>query len=271
LPELPEVETTRRGIRGEVNGRIITAVRVRNRALRWPLPARFERQLIGRKILDVGRRGKYLLMGLDRGTLIVHLGMSGTFRLYHASSRPKLHDHVDIVLDNGWCLRFNDPRRFGSMHFTAGLVEDHPLIAHLGPEPLSMGFNDKYLAKKARGRSIPVKQFLMDGRVVVGVGNIYASEALFRAGIKPTRRASKLKNKEIKKLLIAVKEILADAISKGGTTLHDFVDPNGMPGAFQSVLEVYDRKGLPCNHCGALIKSKVLAGRSTFWCPECQQ
>ena len=272
MPELPEVETTRRGIAPVLEGATIASVRVRERRLRWRLAPDFEAALAGRRVLAVARRAKYLLLRTDAGVLIAHLGMSGSFRVLPADTPPLLHDHVDLVLDSGACVRFNDPRRFGSLHFVpAG--EDlaaHPLLARLGPEPLSPGFDGAHLHARARGRRVAIKQFLMDSHVVVGVGNIYASEALFRAGVRPGRAAGRLTRDEYARIAAAVKAVLAAAIDVGGTTLRDYVNADGMPGYFRQKLYVYERAGEPCRTCGATIRHRVQGQRSTYWCAECQ-
>lgn len=270
MPELPEVETTRRGIAKAILTRTVRRVTVRNRRLRWPLPASFERQLTGRRVKAIGRRAKYLLLGLDDGTLIVHLGMSGSLRLVAAEERPGRHDHVDLVFDSGQCLRFSDPRRFGSMHFTRREPERHRLLAALAPEPLSAGFNADWLYRRARRRRVAIKQFLMDSKSVAGVGNIYASEALFRAGIRPRRAAGRLSLGECARVVAAVKEVLKEAIEVGGTTLRDYVNATGEPGYFRMAHFVYERGGQPCRRCRTPIRESRQGGRATYWCPVCQ-
>ena len=270
MPELPEVETTRRGLTPALLHQRIDAVRVRDRRLRWPLPADFERLLTGRRVLEVGRRAKYLVVGLDAGALLIHLGMSGSLRVVTRDTPAKRHDHVDIVLESGAIVRFNDPRRFGSMHLHDGAPNEHPLLKHLGPEPLSDAFDGTYLQACLKGRRVAIKQCIMDAHVVVGVGNIYASEALFRAGIRPTRAAGRLKPVEAVALAEAIKHVLAAAIRVGGTTLRDYVDTNGTPGYFRQKLFVYERADQPCRRCGNPIRHKVLGQRSTYWCPTFQ-
>ena len=271
MPELPEVETTRRGIAQAVTGQHVENVIVREPRLRWRLPNDFAAQVGRQNIREVGRRAKYLLLQLDRGTLIVHLGMSGSLRVLPANTAALKHDHIDIVLDSGQCLRFNDPRRFGSMHFTAEPVELHPLLAKLAPEPLSDAFDAEYLLKKAKRRKVTVKQFIMNGNLVVGVGNIYASEALFRARIRPSRAAGRIKRDELAQLVKAIKAVLTDAIKAGGTTLRDYVSADGTPGYFRQKLYVYERDGQPCRKCKTLIKQLRHGQRSTYYCPECQK
>jgi formamidopyrimidine-DNA glycosylase len=271
MPELPEVETTRRGIAPALEGRAIAEVRVRERRLRWALPDDFEANLAGRRVLEVGRRAKYLLVRTDGGTLIVHLGMSGSLRVLPGTTPPLTHDHVDLVLDSGQCVRFNDPRRFGSMHFVVGDPAEHKLLRSLAPEPLSDAFDGGVLHARARGRKVAVKLFLMDAKTVVGVGNIYASEALFRARVNPRRAAGRLSREAHDRIAQAVKDVLADAIHVGGTTLRDYVNADGMPGYFRQKLYVYERAGEPCRVCGTAIRHCVQGQRSTYWCPSCQK
>ncbi|MBS0393974.1 MAG: bifunctional DNA-formamidopyrimidine glycosylase/DNA-(apurinic or apyrimidinic site) lyase [Proteobacteria bacterium] len=271
MPELPEVETTRRGLAPVLRGRRIGAVRVRERRLRWPLPAGFEAALAGARVTGVGRRGKYLLIGTDRGTLLVHLGMSGSLRAVDPAEPPRPHDHVELVLDSGRCVRFNDPRRFGTLQLVRGDPAAHALLRGLGPEPLGAGFDADYLYARARGRRVAVKKFLMNAAIVVGVGNIYASEALFRAGIRPQRAAGRLTRAEAARLVAAVRRVLAAAIRVGGTTLRDYVNADGLPGYFRQKLYVYERAGQPCRRCGTPIRQRVQGQRSTYWCPSCQR
>ncbi|MBC7983762.1 MAG: bifunctional DNA-formamidopyrimidine glycosylase/DNA-(apurinic or apyrimidinic site) lyase [Candidatus Obscuribacterales bacterium] len=270
MPELPEVETTRRGIAPAIKAKRVEQVIVREHRLRWPLSVDFASQLTSQQVVDVHRRAKYLLLQLDRGTLIVHLGMSGSLRVLPMTTPVVAHDHVDIVFDSGACLRFNDPRRFGSMHWTTDNPLEHPLLKRLAPEPLGNEFNAEYLAQKSRRRKVAIKLLLMNSNLVVGVGNIYASEALFRAGIRPTRAAGKVKAAEFVKLVRAVKGVLHDAIRSGGTTLRDYVNADGMPGYFRQKLFVYERAGEPCRTCKKLIKQITQGQRSTYYCPKCQ-
>ena len=270
MPELPEVETTRRGIRPALRGRTVTGLVLRDRRLRWPVDAGLARTLAGDRVLDVRRRAKYLLIELEHGTLIVHLGMSGSLRVLPADAPLIAHDHYDLVLDSGRCLRFNDPRRFGCLIWTQGNPESHPLLAGLGPEPLESSFDAGYLAAKARGRRVAIKQFLMDQRVVVGVGNIYASEALFRAGIRPRRAAGRVSRERLERLVVAVRAVLGEAIRQGGTTLRDYVNAEGTPGYFRQKLYVYERVDEPCRRCGTPIRQVVQGQRSTYFCPACQ-
>ena len=271
MPELPEVETTRRGIRPALAGRTVTRMVLRERRLRWPVPRGLPARLAGQRILDVRRRAKYLLIELERGTLIAHLGMSGSLRVLPTATPPLAHDHYDLVLDSGSCLRFNDPRRFGCLVWVEGNPEEHRLLAGLGPEPLETDFGADYLGSKARGRRVAIKQFLMDQRVVVGVGNIYASEALFRAGIHPRRAAGRVSHERLQRLVDAVQEVLGEAIRQGGTTLRDYVNAEGTPGYFRQKLFVYERAGDPCRRCGTPVRHIVQGQRSTYFCPACQR
>ncbi|HEY5719130.1 MAG TPA: bifunctional DNA-formamidopyrimidine glycosylase/DNA-(apurinic or apyrimidinic site) lyase [Gammaproteobacteria bacterium] len=271
MPELPEVETTRRGIAPSLRGRCIVQVVVRERRLRWTLPRGFERRLEGCRVTAVSRRAKYLLIGTDGGTLIVHLGMSGSLRVLRRDSAPVAHDHVDFVLDSDRCLRFNDPRRFGSLHWTDGDPAAHPLLARLGPEPLGPAFDGDALWRLARGRRVAIKQFIMDSRIVAGVGNIYASEALFRAGIRPSAQAGRVSRLRMAALAASIRAVLAEAVAVGGTTLRDYLSPDGTPGYFRQQLSVYERAGEPCRCCRTPVRHRVLGQRSTYYCPACQR
>lgn len=271
MPELPEVETTRRGVAPAVVGRCIERMIVREPRLRWRVPDELPSLVAGRKVKSLTRRAKYLLFTLPNGTLLVHLGMSGSLRVLPAETAPRPHDHVDLVLDSGECLRFNDPRRFGCMLWTAGDPLQHPLLRSLGPEPLAEEFDAAALARAARGRKVAIKQLLMNSRVVVGVGNIYASEALFRAGIRPRRAAGGLKPAELEALVRAVKQVLGEAIRSGGTTLRDYVNAAGMPGYFRQKLFVYERADEPCRICSTPIRHFVQGQRSTYFCGKCQR
>ncbi len=270
MPELPEVETTRRGIAPLVEGRRIAALRVRQRQLRWPVPAGLERRLAGQPIGAVRRRAKYLLLETPAGTLILHLGMSGSLRVVPTDAPPGKHDHVDLVLDDGACLRLRDPRRFGAVLFTREAAAAHPLLRELGPEPLGQDFDGEHLYRRSRGRRVAVKSFLMDSRIVVGVGNIYANEALFLAGISPRRAAGRISRVRYARLAEAVRTVLERAIAAGGTTLRDFTAVDGAPGYFRIALNVYDRAGQACPHCGEPIRLLRLGQRSTFYCARCQ-
>jgi formamidopyrimidine-DNA glycosylase len=271
MPELPEVETTRRGIEPAVRGRVIESVLVREPRLRWRVPRELPQEAAGQRLRELRRRAKYLLFELERGTMILHLGMSGSLRLLPRAAAPALHDHVDIVLDSGLCVRFNDPRRFGSLLWTTGDPLEHPLLRSLAPEPLSAEFNGAYLARAAKDRSVAIKQLIMNSQIVVGVGNIYASEALFRAGIRPRRAAGRLTRAEFDALAKSIKAVLRDAIRAGGTTLRDYVNPEGAPGYFRQKLFVYERTREPCRVCRAPVRHFVQGQRSTYFCPKCQK
>jgi len=270
VPELPEVETIRRGLQPHVAGRIITTVTVREPRLRWPVPADLAQRLTGQRIAAVQRRGKYLLFDLERLRLLVHLGMSGRLWVLSADVAPVKHDHLDLQLDDGRLLRFHDPRRFGAVLPVDGGGLDHPLLAGMGPEPDAPAFNADYLYRLSRGRSLAVKNLLMDGRVVVGVGNIYASESLFRAGIRPATAAGRVSRPRYARLVAAVHETLARAIHQGGTTLRDFAGAHGEAGYFQQELMAYGRDGQPCRVCGDVIRRQLIGQRSSFYCPTCQ-
>lgn len=270
MPELPEVETTRRGIEPAVTARTVEHIVIREPRLRWRIPDELM-EAEGQRVQQLRRRAKYLLFDLERGTMILHLGMSGSLRVMPASTAPLPHDHVDIVLDSGNCLRFNDPRRFGSLLWTTEDPLTHPLLKSLAPEPLSPEFNADYLARVARGRSVAIKQLLMNSQLVVGVGNIYASEALFHAGIRPQRRAAAVRRDEFPRLVRAVRKVLNAAIRSGGTTLRDYVNAAGMPGYFRQKLYVYERAGEPCRVCATPIKHIVQGNRSSYYCPKCQK
>ena len=269
MPELPEVETTCRGIAPHILNRTVQDVLVREARLRWPVPARLEHTLAGARFKAVNRRAKYLLLETDRGILMIHLGMSGSLRIMPADTPPLFHDHIDLVLDDGNCLRYHDPRRLGSFHWLE--QPEHPLLDHLGPEPLADTFDGAHLYQRSRGRRIPVKQFVMDGKIVVGVGNIYANEALFMAGIHPARAAGRVALARYEALAQTIKTVLGDAIEQGGTTLRDFVGGDGSPGYFAQQLRVYGRQGQPCRACKATLKEIRQGGRSTVFCPTCQR
>jgi formamidopyrimidine-DNA glycosylase len=273
MPELPEVETTRRGIAPLLEGKHIKHVVVRQSKLRWPIPRKLDQILQGQRIERVSRRGKYLLVKTENGCLILHLGMSGSLRVVATNEPAGPHDHVDIVLDDGECLRLRDPRRFGAVLWTADDPGKHKLLAALGPEPLADddSFNGDYLYRKSRGRTRQVRDFIMDSHVVVGVGNIYANEALFRAGIYPRRAAGRISRARYDRLAGAIRDTLSDAIKAGGTTLRDFSDASGAPGYFQQTLNVYGREGESCKQCGATIRRVVSGNRSVFFCPRCQR
>lgn len=270
MPELPEVETTRRGIEPHLVQRRIARAVLRRPDLRWPIPAEITSELPGQRIEAVERRAKYLILRAETGEAILHLGMSGSLRVLPAGVPVRTHDHVDLELDDGQLLRFNDPRRFGALLWQAR-GQTHPLLAGLGPEPLSAEFSGEHLFRLSRGRAAPVKTFLMDQAIVVGVGNIYAAESLFRAGIDPRRAAGKVSLARYQALAEAVREILAYAIVRGGTTLRDFLAPDGAPGYFEQELLVYGREGEACKVCGTKLKHLALGQRATVWCPRCQR
>ena len=270
MPELPEVETTRCGIAPHVLGRRIVAATLRRPDLRWPIPPQIRDELPGQRIASVRRRAKYLLLDADSGSAIVHLGMSGSLRVLPGDAPAKTHDHVDLALDSGRILRLTDPRRFGALLWQpAG--ETHELLRGLGPEPLSDEFDADALLAISAGRSAPIKHVLMDQRVVVGVGNIYAAEALFRAGIHPARAAGRISRKRMVRLVAAIKAILSYAIERGGTTLRDFINPDGEPGYFEQELFVYGRAGEPCKVCGRMLRAADWGQRATVYCPRCQR
>ncbi len=271
MPELPEVETTRRGITPHVTDRTILECVLRTAKLRWPLDRALCHQLPGQKIHRVERRAKYLLLFCDHGTLILHLGMSGSLRIVEAGSTEQKHDHVDLIFTDGQSLRLTDPRKFGAFIYTDSDPFRHPLLWNLGPEPLSDSFSGHYLWTVAQGRKLTVKQFIMDQKRVVGVGNIYASEALFCAGIRPDRAAGRVGLNRYEKLADAIKEILHQAIDAGGTTISDFNQADGKPGYFTQQLQVYGRGGGACPICGQPIHNQRLGQRSTFFCPTCQR
>ncbi len=268
MPELPEVETTRRGIAPHIEGRRVQRVTVRQPRLRWPVSPELGQCLTGRIIRRVGRRGKYLLLETGRGKVMMHLGMSGSLRIVPADKPPGKHDHVDLDFENRLTLRFHDPRRFGSVFWLQD--NEHPLLAELGPEPLGPVFDGDYLYGQARGRRLPVKSLIMNSRVVTGVGNIYACESLFLAGIHPCRQSGRISRIRYGILAECIREVLQKAIDAGGTTLMDFVREDGTPGYFGQSLTVYGRSGQPCMQCGALLREVRLSGRSTVFCRHCQ-
>ena len=270
MPELPEVETTCRGIAPHVLGHRIVRTVVRNRELRWPVARKLEATITGQTVHRLTRRAKYLLFTLDTGTLIMHLGMSGSLRIVNAIVAPEKHDHLDIVFRHYKALRFTDPRRFGSVHWTARDPLQHKLLRDLGVEPLSTEFSGDYLYNRSRGRKVAIKQFIMDSHIVVGIGNIYASEALFMAGINPKRAAGHIGHENYALLAGSIKEVLNDSIAAGGTTLRDFVNGDGKPGYFRQHLNVYDKAGQPCISCQVPIREIRQGQRSTYYCPRCQ-
>ncbi|HEY6514823.1 MAG TPA: bifunctional DNA-formamidopyrimidine glycosylase/DNA-(apurinic or apyrimidinic site) lyase [Steroidobacteraceae bacterium] len=268
MPELPEVETTRRGLDPHVTGRRIVALTVHDRRLRWPVPHDLPAKVAGQRVIATGRRAKYLLLPLESGTLLLHLGMSGSLRVLPADTPRVAHDHYDLLLESGNTLRFNDPRRFGSLHYVSGDPGQHPLLARLAPEPFSAEFTADYMWRITRRRRASIKQVLMNSRLVVGVGNIYASEILFRARIRPRRRAQSLTRDEVARLTKAVRAVLSKAIKVGGTTLRNYVGADGEPGYFRQKLYVYERG--QCRRCRAAIRQLTQQGRSTYYCPNCQ-
>ena len=270
MPELPEVETSRRGIAPWLEQQQVLKVTIRERRLRWPVPRVIDRKLPGSFIRRLSRRAKYLLFETEAGTLMLHLGMSGSVRIIDPGEPPGRHDHFDIEVANGKALRFRDPRRFGSLLWTTD-PPGHPLLAGLGPEPLSPDFDGAYLFEKARGRRVAVKSFIMNAAIVVGVGNIYASESLFLARIHPKRRVDRISRARMAALADAIKAVLERAIAAGGTTLRDFYGGDGEPGYFRRQLEVYDRAALPCRACDAPIRQAVIGQRSSYYCVNCQK
>ena len=279
MPELPEVEVTRLGLAPHLDGRHVLSVLLRRDGLRWPFPPGLCATLAGQRIVQTGRRGKYLLIHFGHGTLIIHLGMSGHLRMLPLGTEPKKHDHVDLVVETGdagagrQVLRLHDPRRFGAVLWHAnddGELGQHVLLRGLGVEPLEPGFSGELMFRASRRRSAPVKQFLLAGNVVVGVGNIYACESLFRAGINPKTSAGRISRGRYDKLAVAIRDILAAAIVQGGSTLRDFIAVNGQSGYFQQTYFVYDREGVPCRNCGAPVRRIVQGQRSTFYCVNCQ-
>lgn len=270
MPELPEVETTRRGLESLVVGKSIADLTIREPRLRWPVAPDLRARLLGHRIAALRRRGKYLLMDFTGGSLLVHLGMSGTLRYLPEATAPRAHDHVDFHLaPEGW-LRFNDPRRFGSLQYCADPTQ-HRLLRHLGPEPLDAGFDADYLVSACRGRRVAIKQHLMNGTIVAGIGNIYANEALFLAGIRPRRQAGRIGRERLAVLVTAIKSVLNDALGHGGTTLRDFVGGDGRPGYFKLSLNVYDRAEEPCPRCAHPIRKQVVGQRASYYCPRCQR
>ncbi|MEK9892658.1 MAG: bifunctional DNA-formamidopyrimidine glycosylase/DNA-(apurinic or apyrimidinic site) lyase [Pseudomonadales bacterium] len=269
MPELPEVETTRRGIEPHVKGRKIRQLLVRDHRLRWPVDAGIPQSVSGQSVISVSRRAKYLLLELDKGWLMLHLGMSGSLRILPAGTPPETHDHVDVLFDSNQVLRFRDPRRFGSLFYMKAL--DHPLLSKLGPEPLSEDFSVDYLMRRAKQVRRNIKTFLMDAEIVVGVGNIYANEALFYAGIRPLTEAGKVRRARMARLVPAVKMVLAKAIDAGGTSLRDFLREDGKPGYFRHELQVYGREGEACYACEGPLTSLRISNRATVYCRRCQR
>lgn len=272
MPELPEVETCRRGLMPHVLNRQIKQVIVRDSRLRWPIPIDLPKKLVNQQIIEIVRRGKYLLFNTSSGgTLLLHLGMSGRVRIVPISTALSKHDHVDIIFDNDYCLRFNDSRRFGAILWIPDNIMLHPLLAKLGPEPLTDDFNEVYLYSTLKRRKQAIKLTLMDNHVVVGVGNIYANEALFRAGIHPLKPSNKVPRKALTRLIEIIRTVLNEAIAAGGTTLRDFISADGSPGYFQQTLYVYGRGGKPCRVCDHPLVEIRMGQRTTVFCEKCQK
>ncbi len=270
MPELPEVETTRRGITPHIKGETVQQVVIRNAKMRWPVSGQLKKILPGQQVQAIGRRGKYLLLQLERGTLIIHLGMSGSLRIVPPDTAPGKHDHFDLQFRNK-ILRLRDPRRFGAIIWSSKPPEQHRLLLHLGPEPFSDEFNGDYLYQLALRRHGPVKSFIMNGKVVVGVGNIYANEALFLAGIHPNRPCNRISKDRYQLLVKEIQAILHTAIQQGGTTLRDFRQEDGQPGYFAQQLQVYGKEGEPCPNCGTTIQQQRIGQRASCYCPRCQR
>lgn len=270
MPELPEVETTRLGLLPRLQHRTLTRIVVRNPRLRWPVPADLETRLGGLTLKGLDRRGKYLLFDFGAATQIVHLGMSGSLRLAGPDEPAALHDHVDWLFDDGSTLRLRDPRRFGAVLWTDDVTR-HPLLVHLGPEPLTPAFDTAYMHAQCQRRNAAIKQVIMDAQVVVGVGNIYASESLFHAGIRPATAARRLSRPACARLVTAIKQVLTAAIAAGGSSLRDYVASDGELGYFQLQTRVYDREGLPCKTCSNPIRRIVQGQRASFYCSTCQR
>ena len=270
MPELPEVEVCRRGISPHLRGHKVTEVIVRHTQLRWPIPTEVKK-IIGDELQSVERRSKYLLLKFQQGTLLIHLGMSGTIRVLEGKPAVNKHDHFDLQFSNNKCLRFNDPRRFGAILWFEQHIDEQGLLAKLGPEPLSDDFAAGYLFSKAKNRKVPIKTFLMNNHIVVGVGNIYANEALFQAGILPTTSVNKVTKKSFDALTIIIKQVLSAAIEQGGTTLKDFTQADGKPGYFAQKLNVYGRAGKKCLVCESILEEVRQSNRSSVFCPICQR
>jgi len=271
MPELPEVETSRRGIEPHLLDQKITDFIIRDHRLRWPVPGSLKTEATDQKICSVKRRGKYILIETTAGTIILHLGMSGNLKILPTDTPPQKHDHVDIILSNHQCLRFHDPRRFGVCLWTKDDPLKHALLQKLGPEPWDQDFNASMLYKRSRKRKIAIKNFIMDSKIVVGVGNIYANEVLFESGIRPDVSAGKISLKRYESLVETIRKILEKALEQGGTTLRDFTNSSGLPGYFKQELAVYGREGEPCLKYQELIRNKVIGQRSSFYCRKCQR
>ncbi len=270
MPELPEVETTCRGISAHIINSVITQLTIRNPRLRWPIPSDLSEHIVQQQVLSVHRRAKYLLLKFPKGTLIIHLGMSGSLRIVDPQQAYDKHDHVEICFANGNALRLKDPRRFGAVLWTNDAIEHHPLLNHLGPEPLSSDFNAAYLYQQSKNKQVVIKTFLMNSKVVVGVGNIYATEILFACGVHPKRAAGRISLQRYQLIYEATVRILQEAVAQGGTTLKDFVGGTGKPGYFKQELLAYGRQGLPCVQCEKILTEIRQANRSTVYCTHCQ-
>jgi formamidopyrimidine-DNA glycosylase len=269
MPELPEVETTRKGISPHLIGKTIVEICIRQPKLRFPVPTRLN-ECHGQRILAVNRRAKYLYINLPHATILIHLGMSGHLQVLKESTPANKHDHIDVTLSSGMILRYTDPRRFGLWDYYHGCIQDHPLISHLGPEPLESHFTTEYLYQQCQTKSSAIKNVLMNNKVVVGVGNIYACESLFYAGVHPLTPAKMVSHSQCEQLHTTIQETLQRAIANGGTTLKDFMAADGKPGYFQQQLSVYGRSGSPCIRCKTTIESRIIGGRNSFYCPSCQ-
>lgn len=270
MPELPEVETTKKGIQPHLEGQTIKKVTIRNPKLRVPVPMELDDLCAGKKIKTVTRRAKYLLLHLTQGYVLIHLGMSGHLRIMPKDTPPEKHDHVDMLLGNNLVLRYCDPRRFGLFFYIDENPYQHPLLAHLGPEPLSEAFNSSYLSQRAKNKNLPIKSLIMNNDVVVGVGNIYATESLFLSGIHPLTAAKNVSTESLHTLTNTIKQVLQAAIEAGGTTLKDFYSFEGKPGYFSIALKVYGRKKDHCFQCNSVIDTVVIGGRHSAFCPQCQ-
>ncbi len=269
MPELPEVETTVRALQPKLEKSRIKSFELRNKNLRWPVPLNLSKILISKNVSSLSRRAKYLIVDLGSEYLLIHLGMSGSLRYLSNNISPEKHDHWDLCFENGMILRYTDPRRFGSIHYTKDF-KNHFLIRSLGPEPLSDSFNEAFLYEISRGRKVPIKALIMNSRIVVGIGNIYACEALFDSNIRPTKKANRITKNEAKALVASVKKVLKKAIKAGGTTLRDYLNPDSAPGYFKIELKVYGRGNEDCLRCGKTLKEIRMSNRSTVFCSNCQ-
>ena len=269
MPELPEVETSRRGISPHIVGKRLKGLIIRQTRLRWPIPENLATLLTEQTLTGIQRRGKYLLLAFGQGHVLLHLGMSGSLRIASLADAPGKHDHIDWLFADGTVLRYNDPRKFGAVLWTT-CPEQHPLLVDLGPEPLTAAFNGDHLFQRSRKQRIPIKSFIMDNHIVVGVGNIYANESLFKTGLHPNREAASIDASTYTQLADNIRQVLDSAITQGGTTLRDYVNPQGKPGYFQQTLNVYGRRGQPCRCCGALIEQIKIGQRASYFCPHCQ-